>query len=102
MLLRSVTMSNAERQRLFQLRHPGYDARRKARERAMARRTTERFIAARRARAAAEAADADCAAAEAPRPVLMLPAPVEDPMMAEVNALAASLAASRALQPQII
>ena len=36
---------------------------------------------------------------EANRPVLMLPAPVENPVLVELNALAASIAASPAPQP---
>ena len=53
-------MSNAERQRLFQLGNPGYDARRKARERAAGKRAVQAAIARRRAEAAAErAAEAD-------------------------------------------
>jgi hypothetical protein len=75
-------MSNAERQKRFQAANPGYDARRKARERGMAMRAVQRARAAIRAHAAAAAN----------RPVLMLPAPVEDPIIAELNALRASLA----------
>jgi hypothetical protein len=41
MLTDMPPMSNAERQRKFQLGHPGYDARRKARQRQSARRATE-------------------------------------------------------------
>jgi hypothetical protein len=82
MLIIPPPMSNAERQRRFQKRNPGYDRRRKANARASAKRGAEQLLAALHAKMAAEA----------PRPVLMLPAPVEDPMMAEVNALAASLA----------
>jgi hypothetical protein len=41
MLIDSPPMSNAERQRKFQLGHPGYDARRKARQRQSARRAGE-------------------------------------------------------------
>ena len=82
MLIIPPPMSNAERQRRFQKRNPGYDRRRKANARESAKRGAEQLLAALQAKMAAEA----------PRPVLMLPAPVEDPMMAEVNALAASLA----------
>jgi hypothetical protein len=35
MLKPAPPMSNGERQRLFQLRHPGYDRRRKAKKRAI-------------------------------------------------------------------
>jgi hypothetical protein len=54
-LIRNVAMSNAERQRLFQLGHPGYDARRKARERAAGKRAARASIAKRSAAAAAAA-----------------------------------------------
>ena len=57
----------------------------------MEKRAGEQFLAALRAKAAAEAS-----AAEANRPVLMLPAPVEDPMMAQLNALASSHVAAPA------
>ena len=85
--------STYERQRRFQERHPEYDRRRKARQRAMEKRASERFPA-----LWAEITARVAAAAQATRPVLMLPAPVEDPAMAELNGLAASLAAARAAQ----
>lgn len=63
-------MSNAERQREFRRRHPGYYARIKARERAMAKQSTEKYIRERRAafqamlKAEAEAAAAEAASSE--------------------------------------
>jgi hypothetical protein len=88
-------LSSTERQRLFRLRHPGYDARRKARERAGAKRSA----AASPLLAAFHAAFRGEATSEATRPALMLPAPVEDLAMADVNALAASLASARVAKP---
>ncbi|MGB7160698.1 MAG: hypothetical protein WBD40_21720 [Tepidisphaeraceae bacterium] len=82
-------LSNAERQRLFQLRHPGYDRRRKSRERASAKRGAAQLFAALQAKAAAEAN----------RPVLMLPAPVENPVLVELDALAAARASSVPPEP---
>ena len=88
MLLPVPPMSNAERQRIFQLCNPGYDRRRKAHKRAIAKRRREQLRAEWR-----QAARADAAAAQAPviRPMLMLPAPIEDPTLVELNALAAGL-----------
>jgi hypothetical protein len=86
MLTIPPAMTNAERQKRFQARNPGYDRRRKARQRAMEKRASERFPAL-WAQLTAQVA----ATAAAPRPVLMLPAPVEDPMVAKLNVLAASL-----------
>jgi hypothetical protein len=74
-------MTNAERQRKFQDAHPGYDRRRKARERAMAKRGAALFVPAMPVPAVAR---------------LALPAPVVDPVMAELEALGAALASSRA------
>jgi hypothetical protein len=98
-------MTNAERQRKFQDAHPGYDRRRKARERAMAKRGAALFVQALQAKAA-DAAPAEPLALPAtvavpamPVPAvarLALPAPVVDPVMAELEALGAALASSRA------
>ena len=86
-------MSNLERQRRFQANHPGYDRRRKARGRVTNKRAAKQMVMAWAAQArAAEAA----AAVEAKPQLLMLPAPVEDPMMDQLNAMAASLAAGPA------
>lgn len=57
-------MSNSERQRQFQLGNPGYDARRKARERSAAKQGRRAYIAKRRAAAEAERAAALAAAAD--------------------------------------
>ena len=89
-------MSNAERQRLFQLRHPGYDRRRKARQRGALKKALQ-------AKRRQMVLDAQATAAqtvpppavETPAPRLMLPAPVENLEMAQIDALAASLAARR-------
>jgi hypothetical protein len=72
-------MSNAERQRKFQLANPGYDARRKARERASAKRSVAMMKARMRAEALAEQAQTTAATIQtaATKPPLMLPAPVE-------------------------
>jgi hypothetical protein len=89
MLKRKAPMSNNERQRRFQAANPNYDRLRKARQRQMSENTCARL---RRASLAAAKAEQARAAAEAPRPVLMLPAPVEDLAMAQLNALKVSLA----------
>jgi hypothetical protein len=92
-------MSNLERQRRFQANHPGYDRRRKARGRVTDKRAAKQMVMAWAAQArAAEAAEA-AAAVEAKPQLLMLPAPVEHPMMNQLNAMAASLAASPAREP---
>jgi hypothetical protein len=102
-------MSNAERQRKFQQANPGYDRRRKARERGM----SKRDVARRRAEAAALALAAHAAAHAAAttqtmtatiqipanKPLLMLPAPVKDPWMAEIEALAAARKSQAAQSP---
>jgi hypothetical protein len=88
MLIPSPAMTNAERQRLFQLRHPGYDRRRIARKRGAAKRGAAQLVAALQAKAA-----------EASRPMLMLPAPAEDLVLVELNALAGSLASAPSPQP---
>jgi hypothetical protein len=103
MLLTPPPLSNAERQRRFQRRHPGYDRRRKAAKRAAEKRTIARLRAAAQAAAAgarvAEAKAAETMAAEARPQPLMLPAPVGNPLLAELNALAASLARRSAPEP---
>jgi hypothetical protein len=76
MLTDTPPMSNNERQRKFQLGHPGYDARRKARQRQSARRAAELYRAERlkeaEARRAAEAAVA--ATRDADGQLLLFPA----------------------------
>ena len=52
-------MSNAERQRKFQRAHPGYDRRRKARDRSYSSKGVEQRAAAARAEAAAAVAAAE-------------------------------------------
>jgi hypothetical protein len=86
MLKPAPPMSNAERQRQFRERNPGYYGRlhRKRKAEVMA------LIAARTAAAEAMAAR--------PAP-LMLPAPVEDPAMAALDALAASLKSGSSREP---
>jgi hypothetical protein len=90
-------MSNAERQRNFQARHPGYDARRKARQRSaekayLARKTAERHAAAAAAKqqALAEAAAASTDVSVPPSlpesavaPTPALPGPNEIPPATE-------------------
>ena len=102
-------MSNAERQRRFQDAHPGYDRRRKARRRAMIKHAVAQMRQAKEAMAA-EATPAEPLALPAPltiaatsvpaAPRLALPAPVVDPVMAELDALRAALASSRARAAQ--
>ena len=83
MLKPTPPMSNSQRQRLFRERHPGYYQRLHARRRAEV--------------AALQAARMAVAATPAPArsEPLMLPAPVVDPMMLELNELAAKLARER-------
>lgn len=99
-------MSNNERQRRFQARHPGYDARRKARRRSGAKRALKKLKAEWQAMAAAEAAQMAAAAqaSAAPGSVMLisypdprraLPAPVEQPELAAINDLRVRLAAVR-------
>ena len=89
MLVIPPPMSNAERQRRFQASHPGYDRRRKSRRRGSAKRAAAQLLVALQAKAA-----------EAKREVLMLPAPVENLVLVELNALAASLASTPARAPE--
>jgi hypothetical protein len=96
-------MSNGERQRKFQRNNPGYDARRKSRERAAAKRAEARFKeqwpallkAAEAAEAAKAAAAAQPLALPAPPTRLALPAPVESVEMAAIDELRARLAAGQ-------
>jgi hypothetical protein len=79
MLIQTPPTSSTERVRQFRQRNPGYDRRYMARQRA---KLNEAF-----ARLQAEALAA--AQVVAPAEPLMLPAPVADPMMAQLNGLAA-------------
>jgi hypothetical protein len=72
-------MSSTERVRKFRQRNPGYDRRFMARQRAKVNEAIARLQA--EALAAAQAV--------APAEPWMLPAPVADPMMAQLNGLAA-------------
>lgn len=96
MLICRPPISNTERQRQFQKQHPGYDARRKARERASTKRGAAQLFAAMLAEADAHAAahlTAPPIKVPVDKPILMLPAPVVDPTMFSITALAASFAA---------
>jgi hypothetical protein len=89
-------MTNGERQRKFQRSHPGYDARRKSRERAMEKRARAQFAELWAALIkAAEAAEAAKAAASAAP--LALPAPVEMPLLPAINDLNILVAEARAV-----
>jgi hypothetical protein len=108
MLKPAPPMSNGERQRKFQLGHPGYDRRRKARERGMAKRIVKQMRAKAAALARAQQAQRAAAAAQtaaatiqmpANKPLLMLPAPVKDPWMAEIESLAAARQSQAAESP---
>ena len=90
MLLRAPPLTNVQRQAMFQAAHPGYDRRRKGRQRA----SLDRLLAKRRA--AQGLAPGQSMAVEPKPQLLMLPAPVENPMLVELNALAASLASAPA------
>jgi hypothetical protein len=72
-------MSNAERQRNFQARHPGYDARRKGRQRSAVKAYMARMMAERQAAIAAAAAEQQAlaeAAAASVHPTVPLALPV--------------------------
>jgi hypothetical protein len=94
MLKPAPPMTNAERQFWFRRRHPGYDRRRKARERASAKRGAAQILAALNAKAAQAAAIPAMLVPTEPQR-LALPAPVVDPVMAELNALREALASPR-------
>jgi hypothetical protein len=95
MLSYPPTKSNAERQREFQLRNPGYDARRKARDRASIQRMREmrkaQAQAAMQAQTAAEPS-APPVTIPAAEPVLTLPSPRQDESKTALSALAAAFA----------
>jgi hypothetical protein len=95
MLRPAPPLTNVQRQAAFQAAHPGYDRRRKARQRAVLDR-----LSAKRRRAQGLAPGQSMPVEAKPQP-LMLPAPVENPVLVELNALAASLASApaRALEP---
>jgi hypothetical protein len=88
--------SNIERQRQFRQRNPGYYNKYYARIKAMQKSARDA------AQAAAIAANAvNVATPSKPQP-LMLPAPVHDPAMAALEALAASLKAGSAHDPSLV
>src|SRR5690242_5454100 len=94
MLVPCPPKSNVERQREFRKRNPGYFNKYNARQRAMAKRAKERVreLIQAQAQADREAARAEATLAILAKPEpLMLPAPVQDPTMAAINALAAAL-----------
>jgi hypothetical protein len=86
-----TAMSNAERQRAFRRRNPGYYGR-------LHRQRKAEMLAYAAARAAAAEAVVPLAI-PAPPTRLMLPAHVQDPAMDALNALAASLKSRAALDP---
>ena len=82
MLIIPPPMSNAERQRRFRERNPGYYARIQARKRASAKRGAALILAKVRAELAAKETAAKAAAAmPAAKPMLMLPVPAELPQI---------------------
>jgi hypothetical protein len=94
MLIIPRAMSNAERQRKFQRANPGYDARRKSRERESSRRARARRAAELQAQRLAQAQ----AAVPANKPLLMLPAPIELPVIPGMNAISATPRSNSELQ----
>jgi hypothetical protein len=89
MLIQTPPTSSTERVRQFRERNPGYDRRYMARVRAMAQEGAARLQA-----------DAVAAAQSvAPSEPLMLAAPVEDPLMAQINGLAALQQSQSAAEP---
>src|SRR5690349_13212560 len=83
-------VSNTERQRQFRQRNPDYYRLRKARQRA----ASKAYLAQWRAIEAFK-----LKLLPPIKPVLMLPAPVQDPAMAAIDALAVSLASRSADEP---
>src|SRR5688572_10359751 len=101
---RPAPMSNTERQRKFRAANPGYfnkyNNRRKAHRIAAQKKVLKLFKELAKAKAAALQQQQQQPAPPAPppltlppKPLLMLPAPVRDPAMDALNALAASLKA---------
>lgn len=90
MILRPTPTSSTERVRQFRQRNPGYDRAWKARREAEA-------LARRAAMQAQAVVPAEAVEPVVVKPMLMLPAPVQDPMMAEIEALKAKLAALEAI-----
>jgi hypothetical protein len=80
MLIVPPPKSSTERVREFRLRNPGYDRRFMARQRAAEKEAVARF----------QAEQIAAAQAVAPSEPLMLPAPVEDAMMTQLNRLGKS------------
>jgi hypothetical protein len=87
--------TNAERQRDFQRAHPGYDRRRKARERAATKREAALLMAQLQAAEAAKAETVEVLRIPIPTTRYALPAPVECLAMAAINELPKLLAANR-------
>jgi hypothetical protein len=96
-ILPARPMSNYERQVAFRKRNPGYYGRLHRRRRAAQK---VAGVAMEMAQAAATA-PASPTALPAPKPVLMLPAPVENPLIAEINAIKARLASAEPLMVPI-
>ena len=90
-------MSNTERQRKFRQRNPGYFNKYNARKRGTAKRSEAYIRGLMQAKAQAARAEATLAILAKPEP-LMLPAPVQDPTMAAIDALAAALGYASARQ----
>jgi len=92
-------MSNAERQRKFQRANPGYDRRRKARQRSSAKRAlqwmkTEAMLA----ELVKQQQTVEATVQEpATKPMLMLPAPVQNPVMEQIEALKSAMKAQPVL-----
>jgi hypothetical protein len=89
MLIQTPPTSSTERVRQFRQRNPGYDRRYMAQQRAKLNEAIARLQA--DALAAAQAV--------APAEPLMLPAPVADPMLAQLNGLAALRESQSAAEP---
>jgi len=94
MLVIPAPKSNVQRQREFRRRNPGYFKKYYAIKRSMAKRIRSRMQAEAQAAFAAARAEATLAILAKPEP-LMLPAPVQDPTMAAIDALAAALGYAR-------
>jgi hypothetical protein len=104
MLKPATPMSNAERQRRFQAAHPGYDRRRKARQRAGLKAYGERKKAERLAAAAAGEPLALPEPAVTPpveRVMLALPAPAVVPVLPGLNALNAITATAERVAERV-
>jgi hypothetical protein len=102
MIVYPPPMSNAARQRKFQESHPGYDRRRKAHQRGMEKRAMMLAQMELRLKLATQLqANAPATTANIPteKPILMLTAPVKDPVMIAISAMSLLQKCEKATEP---